>query len=116
MLPQPHRMRNSEEFRATVKRGARIGRPALVLHASRVEGDADIRVGFVVSKAVGNAVTRNRVKRRLRHLVAAELASTPPGSRMVVRALPKAALPQVDIGSDLHRAWSAAVRRTAGQR
>jgi ribonuclease P protein component len=52
---------------------------------SRVEG------GFVVSKAVGNAVTRNRVKRQLRHLVAGELAHTPIGVAVVVRALPPAA-------------------------
>lgn len=116
MLPQPHRMRNSEEFRKTVKRGARIGRPALVVHASRVDGDADIRVGFVVSKAVGNAVTRNRVKRRLRHLVAPELAATPPGSRLVVRALPRAAAPGAALATDLHSAWSAAIRRTVGER
>jgi ribonuclease P protein component len=49
------------------------------------------RVGFVVSKAVGNAVHRNRVKRRLRHLVRERLASLPAGAVLVVRALPAAA-------------------------
>lgn len=43
-----------------------------------------------MSKAVGNAVVRNRVKRRLRHLIRARLALFPPGSLVVVRALPGA--------------------------
>mgnify|MGYP004551928791 CR=1 FL=1 len=48
-------------------------------------------VGFVVSKAVGGSVVRNRVERRLRHLVREHLAALPPGSRVVVRANPAAA-------------------------
>lgn len=48
------------------------------------------RVGFVVSKAVGNAVTRNRVKRRLRSIVHARLDVLRSGL-YVVRALPQAA-------------------------
>ena len=49
------------------------------------------RVGFVVSKAVGNAVSRNRVKRRLRHLVRERLVELPDESLLVVRALAAAA-------------------------
>jgi ribonuclease P protein component len=48
-------------------------------------------VGFVVSKAVGPAVTRNLVKRRLRHLCRERLPVLPSGSMLVVRALPAAA-------------------------
>lgn len=52
------------------------------------------RVGFVVSKAIGNAVVRNRVKRRLRS-VAAELLGRPGGiacdADIALRALPRAA-------------------------
>ncbi|SBV28889.1 ribonuclease P protein component [Micromonospora krabiensis] len=52
---------------------------------------ASSRAGFVVSKAVGPAVVRNRVRRRLRHLVRERLAGLPAGSTLVVRALPAAA-------------------------
>jgi ribonuclease P protein component len=49
------------------------------------------RIGFVVSRAVGPAVTRNQVKRRLRHLARQLTDSLPPHGMLVVRALPAAA-------------------------
>lgn len=52
---------------------------------------APATVGFVVSKAVGVAVVRNLVKRRLRGIVREELSTLPPGSLVVLRALPAAA-------------------------
>jgi ribonuclease P protein component len=54
------------------------------------------RVGFVVSKSVGPAVTRNLVKRRLRHLARERVASLPVDGMLVVRALPPAALASYD--------------------
>ena len=72
-----------------------------------------MRVGLVVSKAVGNAVTRNRVKRRLRHLARAELGRTPSGTDVVVRALPGAATASGSLGQDLASAWATALRRMA---
>jgi ribonuclease P protein component len=53
--------------------------------------NAPTRVGFVVAKSVGPAVIRNRVKRRLRHLMRERVASLPSGSMLVVRALPDSA-------------------------
>jgi ribonuclease P protein component len=49
------------------------------------------RVGFAVSKAVGHSVVRHRVARRLRHVMRARLHRLPPGTRLVIRALPRAA-------------------------
>lgn len=49
------------------------------------------RVGFVVSAAVGGAVVRNRVKRRLRALMAPRLEQFPAGVDVVVRAQPAVA-------------------------
>jgi ribonuclease P protein component len=48
-------------------------------------------VGIVVGKRVGGAVTRNKVKRRIRALAAARVAELPCGAGLVVRALPRAA-------------------------
>jgi len=63
------------------------------------------RVGFVVSKAVGNAVVRHRVTRRLRHLARDRLSALPAGTLVVVRALPAAATASSrDLGADLDAA------------
>lgn len=68
-------------------------------------------MGFVVSKAVGNAVTRNRVKRRLRHLTAPLLAGFPQDVHIVVRALPPAAGDTGRLGEDLQGALRGALSR-----
>jgi ribonuclease P protein component len=62
------------------------------------------RIGFVVSKAVGNAVVRNRVQRRLRHLAREHLASLPGSAVLVIRALPAAAeASYAELAQDLSR-------------
>ncbi len=69
------------------------------------------RAGFVVSKAVGNAVVRNKVRRRLRHLVRPLLAELPPGTLLVVRALPPAAQADyAELDTDLTGALASARR------
>jgi len=65
----------------------------------------------VVSKAVGPAVVRTTVKRRLRHLVRERLALLPPGSLLVVRALPPAAAADsAALGADLDSALKRLLR------
>src|SRR5689334_21156287 len=84
-------MRRSNDFDAAVRGGSRAGRQTLVVHLTRTPHDDPARVGFVVSRAVGSAVVRNRVKRRLRHLTRDRLDRLPPGTLAVVRANPGAA-------------------------
>ena len=68
------------------------------------------RVGFVVSRAVGNAVIRHRVQRRLRHLCREHLSELPDGCALVVRALPPAAdASYAELGADLERCLRRAV-------
>lgn len=110
MLPAEARLRRSDEFRAVVRGGVRVGRPTLVLHALRTQSPPS-RAGFVVSRAVGNAVTRNRVKRRLRHLTAGVLARSPLPVDVVVRALPEAATG--DLAGDFASAWARTLNRLA---
>ena len=63
----------------------------MVLHWLPIEEADASQVGFVVSKAVGNAVVRNRVKRQLRHLTREHLTELPGRGVLVVRANPAAA-------------------------
>jgi len=75
-----------------MRRGGKGVQPTLITHVllgtSHSGTGGHTSVGFVVSKAVGSAVERNRVKRRLRHLMRDRVESLPAGSRVVVRALP----------------------------
>lgn len=93
MLPAAHRLTDAASFREATRRGRRASRPTLVTYLLSPEPPQGppARVGFVVSKAVGNAVARNRVQRRLRHLVSPWVSSLGDGSVLVVRALPPAA-------------------------
>ncbi|MCL2540855.1 MAG: ribonuclease P protein component [Nocardioidaceae bacterium] len=103
-------MVDAASFRATTRRGRRAGSATLVTHlladpaVGGLVGVAGPLAGFVVSNAVGNAVVRNRVKRRLRHLVAERIDALPASSRLVVRANPVAATASYrELGSDLDR-------------
>lgn len=90
MLPQQHRMRTKVQFSETTRSGVRSGRRNLVLYAVKKPGESTL-AGFIVSKAVGNAVVRNKTKRRLRELAAATIGENPTGYYLVVRALPASA-------------------------
>lgn len=112
MLAAAHRLRHRSDFAAALRRGRRANRGTVVVHLSRTDSTAPPKVGFVVSRAVGGAVVRNRVRRRLRHLAREHLADLPPGSLVVVRALPAAAAaPHRRLAADLSAALAAASRR-----
>nr|WP_297423000.1 ribonuclease P protein component [uncultured Actinotalea sp.] len=118
MLPAALRMRRSDEFARTIRTGARAGRSTLVVHCV-VDQDCavdssghDPHVGFVVSKAVGGAVVRNRVRRRLRGAVLEHREALPPGTDLVVRALPPSATaPYATVRDELRSALGSALRR-----
>ena len=92
MLTASHRLRSSAEFTTTTRNGIRAAKTHLVAHFYLPPGaTGPAKVGFTVSSAVGGSVVRHRVTRQLRAGCQALLADLPPGSRLVVRALPTAA-------------------------
>ena len=62
------RLRQRADFLAAVT-GVKVPATAFVLQAKRRSDQGPARFGFTVSKKVGNAVERNRVRRRLREIV-----------------------------------------------
>jgi ribonuclease P protein component len=72
------RLKRRSDFRA-VGTGARVAGRAFVLQARRRAADGAIRVGFTVSRQVGDAVERNRVRRRLREIVRLSAAAGAEG-------------------------------------
>ena len=99
-------MRHSADFSRVVRRGRRASTQTLAVHALPGETGDTTRVGFVVSRAVGNAVVRNRVKRRLRHAALPQLEAL-GAMLVVVRAHPTAATADFPrLSADLERCLS----------
>ncbi len=113
MLPAAHRMRRPDQFERAVRQGVRAGRSTLVVHlVTRTDPGPGPAVGFVVSKAVGGAVQRNAVRRRLRSAMRTHLSDVPPTVDVVVRALPgSAAQDFATLDRDLRGAMSSALAR-----
>jgi ribonuclease P protein component len=114
VLPAAHRLTDAQSFRSVIRSGERAGSRTLVVHLGPDPAGELVpgpRVGLVVSKAVGTAVVRNRVQRRLRHLAREHLAMLPGSCALVIRALPPAAAAtSAELGADLARC----LQRVAG--
>jgi ribonuclease P protein component len=95
----------------------RQGTNSFLLQArDRADGTAGVRVGFTASKKIGNAVLRNRAKRRLRSLVREVLAGQArPGWDYVLVARPQATVsrPYADLREDLQQALQSVHRGRA---
>jgi ribonuclease P protein component len=123
VLPARHRLRTGTDFAAVFHgaRGAggfRSGSCFIVVHANSTDARAGHppRVGLVVSKAVGNAVVRNRTKRVLRALMSSRIDQLPEGVDVVIRA--KADLPgtpTATLGRDLDKLLATVLRRVTSQ-
>jgi ribonuclease P protein component len=75
---QAGRLKKRAEFLRVAAKGRKVQAPGLVLQALRRVDAGPARVGFTVTKKVGNAVVRNRTRRRLREAVRLVLAAEPP--------------------------------------
>ncbi|MBD8582962.1 MULTISPECIES: ribonuclease P protein component [unclassified Frigoribacterium] len=87
MLARANRIVRADDYRNTVRRGRKSGTAHSVVYVRRRDDDL-VRFGFIVAKTVGNAVARNTVRRRLKHVCHDILPGVPPGTDVVVRALP----------------------------
>src|SRR5258707_15339028 len=116
MLQSAAGIRRRTEFSAAMGSGSRVGRPLLVGHLLVRNGvEEPPRIGFTVSRAVGPAVVRNRVKRRLRHLAAGYLQALPAGRLLVFRANPPAATAsQADLAPELGQIGRSRLRPQGG--
>ena len=85
------RLRERADFLAAAK-GARVPAEAFVLQARARTDAAAPRIGFTVSRKVGTAVERNRVRRRLREVVRRNAALIPQSAHDYVLIGRRAAL------------------------
>ncbi len=89
----PGRLTRRAEFLRVAAKGRKAPMPGLVLQALKRQDDAPARLGFTVTKKVGNAVIRNRTRRRLKE-----------AARLLLREQPVAGADLVLIGRDATRA------------
>ncbi|WP_207540643.1 ribonuclease P protein component [Sabulicella rubraurantiaca] len=82
------RLKRRAEFLRAAREGRKAAGRNLVLQAlPRPDSPADTRLGFTATKKIGNAVTRNRAKRRMRAAARLVLEAAPaPGHDIVLIA------------------------------
>lgn len=76
-MASPPRLKRRREFLRVAGKGSRAARPSLVLQALP-DTAGPLRVGFTATKKLGNAVARNRAKRRLREAARLTLSADAP--------------------------------------
>src|SRR5215813_12379773 len=88
--PRSGRLLRHSDFERVYKNGRRHFSTNMTVFYLGRAGNEGLRVGFTVSRALGGAVERNRMKRRLREAV--RLAGLPPGVNADVVINPKKSL------------------------
>ncbi len=108
-----HHLKKRSEFLAVAGTNRRWTTPGLVLQArlhpndaqisDTFELEADLRVGFTATKKIGNAVKRNRARRRLRAAVIDVLNGIPtvPADLVVVARQGTIDRPYAELKTDL---------------
>lgn len=110
MLARANRLVSAADYRSVVRRGKKCGGALTVVYSSADDEHTVSRFGFIVSKAVGNAVVRNTVRRRLKAVCFDALPVIDSRRRIVVRALPAAASASFDeLRREVNRALGAAL-------
>lgn len=92
MLAKANRLVRANDYRNAVRRGSRFSAANTVVYVAPRDDSLPVRFGFIVAKTVGGAVIRNRVRRRLKAIGYELAAWVDPGTDVVIRALPGAAL------------------------
>ena len=101
-LPNYSSLRSPRDFRTVLRGGKRITARGMVLLRHQT-GDGLPRLGLVVPKSAGNAVRRNRIKRRLRH-AAATLDLQPGNDYVIIATSQTGEMPYGDLVDRLRRA------------
>ena len=87
-MQRRHRLSRSRDFDAVYRHGRSVSTRFLVLYWFPRGDDGESRLGIAVPQGSGNAVDRNRVKRRLRESWRGRLSRVPAGRDYVLIARP----------------------------
>ena len=87
-MDRSYSLKRHKEFRYTYARGRSQSAPLFTLVYAKSRNET-ARIGFSVSKRVGNAVQRNRAKRRMRACITPMIDSLKGGCNLIVIAKPE---------------------------
>ncbi len=111
----PETFKQRAEFLKLAARGRKLARPGFVLQLLRQSGAAELRAGYTATKKLGNAVARNRARRRLKEAARLTFPSLDlAGVELVlVCRQDTATLPFATLCANLHAALAEAAARPA---
>jgi ribonuclease P protein component len=104
------RIRDRETFEALRSRGHRSRQGHVTVTFAVSDDDGVPRVAYAIGKRVGGAVVRNRLRRRLRAVVADITESLPPGAYLVAAGREAVDLPYEDLKAQVTAAMTSASR------
>ncbi len=103
-FPRSKRLRKRAEFQRVYVEGRKLASAYFRVFFRRTGDQQPPRAGISVSRSVGNAVGRNRVKRRLREALRRNWAEIPDGCEIVIHAHPRAIdAPWKDLEAEIRR-------------
>ncbi|PRO64343.1 ribonuclease P protein component [Alkalicoccus urumqiensis] len=95
-MKKQHRLRKNEEFQQVFRYGSSSANRQFVVYQRKKPDQKAIRIGLSVSKKLGNAVTRNRIKRLMKEVLRAEAPSLYQERDIVIIARKPAAEMELD--------------------
>lgn len=85
-MQKEYRLRRRSDFRRTFRMGTSVANRQFVVYRRTRKEEGPVRIGISVSRKVGNAVTRNRIKRLVKEITRQWVDSLPPRTDLVLIA------------------------------
>ncbi len=102
MLSNQYRLRDSEDFQKVIQKGKSVANRQFVVYLLPKEGQGQLRIGLSVSKKIGKAVVRNKVKRLIREAIRQVLPQlTWTGDLIIIARTPLADMEYHELQSSL---------------